>query len=301
MSITLVILAAGIGSRYGGLKQMEPVGPSGEFLIDYAVYDALRAGFKKVVFVIRKDIQEAFCSAIEARLGEHVPAEHVFQESFNLPQGYFIPLGRKKPWGTGHAVLSCAEIVQEPFAVINADDFYGRESYAAVARFLAETAANSGVYGMVGFRVSETLSAHGSVARGVCRTRQDNTLESIIERTGIERSDGQIRYALEPSQWGYLSGKELVSLNMWGFKPGIFEYLRDEFRLFLDSFGKSSEAEFMIPTVVNKLISERKVAVKVLGTSSSWFGVTNPADKDTVTARIRALVDSGEYPSNLWE
>jgi len=296
-NLTLVVLAAGIGSRYGGIKQMEPVGPSGEFIVDYSVYDAIRAGFDKVVFVIRRDIEAAFKATIGARIAERVATEYLFQElSTSLPSGVRVPDDRKKPWGTAHAVLTCASAVKGPFAVINADDFYGRSSYPILARFLAHTARSKSGYCMVGFILKNTLSGHGQVSRGVCGTARTGLLKSIVETHAIEKNGNRIRCA-----GGILSGNELVSMNLWGFKPSIFDHLERGFGAFLETEGGNPRAEFLIPAVVNELVHERRATVRVFRTKAAWLGMTNPEDKDRVAAGISRLVKRGVYPAKLWK
>lgn len=296
MSLTLVVLAAGIGSRYGGLKQMDPVGPSGEFIIDYSIHDALLAGFDKIVFIIRRDIERDFKTTIGARSERRVRTDYVFQELDVLPAGYSVPSDRKKPWGTGHAVLVCENMVQGPFCVINADDFYGRESYKVLARFLRDTSNNDRKYAMVGFILRNTLSDHGSVARGVCHEDGNGNLQSVLECTKIAKTAGGVSCDTAGVK---LSGNEIVSMNMWGFKPSIFSHLRQEFSDFLKTAGESPKVEFFIPDVVNKLMRQGSATVQVLETKSSWFGITYPEDKKIVVDEIKKLVKSGIYPVNL--
>ncbi len=298
---TLVILAAGIGSRYGGFKQMDPVGPCGEFIIDYSIYDAIRAGFNKVVFLISRKIQEDFKASIGARVGRHVAVEYAFQEPDAVPAWFTPPAEREKPWGTGHALLACRQHVDEPFAVINADDFYGAESYPVLADFLAETATDEALHAMVGFTLKNTVSQHGHVARGICHADTDGLLDTIVERTRIEcRADG-IGYIEKDGPWTQLSGNELVSMNFWGFKPSIFANLDEQFGLFLKTSGNDLKAEFFIPTVVDTLIRKGIARARVLHSSGQWFGVTYPQDKEPVVARVRELLRAGAYPENLWE
>lgn len=280
---------------------MDPVGPSGEFIVDYSVYDAVRAGFDKVVFVICRDIEDEFKSTIGKRVAARVVTDYVFQDLLPLPRGFSVPAERRKPWGTGHAVLICAQAVDGPFAVINADDFYGRESYRALAGFLKETAADNSRCCMVGFILRNTLSEHGAVARGVCGAGPDGCLKSIVERTKIEKAGDAVRYALNDGQWRSLTGQELVSMNMWGFKPAIFGLLENEFAHFLATSGKDNAAEFFISEVVGRFVANGVVSVKILGTQSSWFGVTHPEDKAEAVARIQDLIKRGEYRKNLWE
>jgi UTP-glucose-1-phosphate uridylyltransferase len=294
MRLSLVVLAAGIGSRYGCLKQMDPIGPGGEFLLDYAVCDARRAGFSRVVFVIRRDIEAPFRAAMGARIERQIETSYVFQSLDALPTGHIVPTGRTKPWGTGQAVLCCAGTVGEPFAVINADDYYGRLSYQALASFLADTAAEPDRHAMVAFQLARTVSEHGSVSRGICEVESGN-LRRIVETTGIERRDGKLVSATRT-----LSGNEPVSMNCWGFKPSLFWTLETAFESFLQASGRDLKAEFYLPAVVDDMIRERRARVDVLPTPDAWFGVTNPQDRITVVSRIATLVRDGTYPAPLW-
>lgn len=296
MNLTLAVLAAGIGSRYGGLKQMDPVGPSGEFIIDYSIHDAVLAGFDRIVFIIRRDIENDFRATIGARAEKRIKVDYVLQELDILPQGYAVPPDRKKPWGTGHAVLVCRDAIREPFGVINADDFYGRESYQALARFLGNTSGDEQKYGMVGFILRNTLSDHGSVSRGICKADRNGNLENIVECTKIEKAPEGISCNIAGMS---LSGNEPVSMNMWGFKPSLFEYLQKEFSVFLESAKGNPKSEFFIPDLVNKVMDEGKIKVQLLETKSAWFGITYPEDKQTVVAKIRRLVEADLYPRNL--
>jgi len=290
-----VVLAAGIGRRYGGLKQLAAVGPSGEFIIDYSVFDALRAGFRKVYFVIRREIEEPFRETVGARIEPHLPVDYLFQELTDVPPGFEVAPQREKPWGTAHALLTCAGAVENPFAVINADDFYGRQSYAVLAAFLDETAQDENLYAMVGFVLRKTLSDHGHVARGICAVDSAGWLETIVERTRIEKMEQGVRCAEQD-----LTGEELVSMNLWGFKPSIFAHLRAFFAGFLSVNGNDPGAEFFIPSVVNGLMQSAQVKVKVLSTGSPWFGVTYKPERKTVEEAVRRLIAAGEYPDNLW-
>lgn len=294
---TLVVLAAGIGSRYGGLKQIDPVGPGGETIIDYSVYDALRAGFGRLVFVIRRDIEAAFRETIGSRFESRLPVEYVFQELTKLPTGFLPPPGRTKPWGTGHAVLMAEEVVREPFGVINGDDFYGRHSFELLAGHL-----NSGSPDLVlvGFTLKNTLSEFGSVARGVCQTGPGDYLVSVTERTNIDRDSQGVRYTDASGQIHRLTGEEIVSLNTWGFPPSIFPELGAEFVAFLKSQGTEPKSEFYVPSAVSNLISTGRARLKVLRTPDSWFGVTYREDRPRVMQCIRQLVTQGEYPHRLW-
>ena len=300
MNPTLVVLAAGIGSRYGGLKQMDPMGPSGEFIVDYSVYDAIRAGFDRVVFVVSRRIEDDFKKVIGARLEKHVAVAYVRQELEALPPGFSVPADRQKPWGTGHAVLVCRESVRAPFAAINADDFYGRQSFQALGDFLRKRQAGEARYAMVGFRLSHTLSENGHVARGICDVDDRGFLKTVVERTRIEKTADGARFAIEGGGWQCLTGGEQVSMNMWGFTPSIFEHLSATFPKFLAASAGNQKAEFFMPTVVDQLIQEKKATAEVLPTSDTWFGVTYPQDKPTVVNRVLELVKSGAYPARLW-
>lgn len=296
-SPTLLIMAAGMGSRYGGLKQIDSIGPGGLTILDYSIFDALRAGFGKIVFVIRKDIEKAFHEAIGSRFEAHLPVEYVFQEIDSLPPGFAVPAGRTKPWGTTHAVLMAAEVIHEPFAVINADDFYGAEGYQVLARHLA-----SGTHedAMVGFILRETLSDFGSVARGVCRCNPKGYLDGIEELTCIERVGDHARNTDGKGQVTSLTGDETVSMNMWGFTPRVFPQLRQLFEEFLDCNGTDLKAECYLPKAVNRLVAEGQVRVKVLRSRSAWFGVTYREDRPCVSHAIGSLVEADSYPRKLW-
>lgn len=295
-SLTLAVLAAGIGSRYGGLKQMDPVGPAGEFILDYSVYDALRAGFDRVVFVIRRDLEAAFRATLGERIGRQVATEYVFQELDALPSGFAPPPGRVKPWGTGHALLVCAPAVTGPVAVINADDFYGAASYRLLADFLRRTADTPDLHALAGFILRRTLSGHGTVSRGVCRVEDGTRLAGIVERTGL-REDGPAVVADDGTR---LTGEEAVSMNMWAFKPGIFPALRAGFERFLRAHGGEPKSEFYLPALVDEELHAGRARVEVLRTPDLWFGVTHPQDKPAVVAAIRERIARGAYPARLW-
>ncbi len=300
MKPTLLVLAAGIGSRYGGLKQIDPVGPSGEIIIDYSIYDAIRAGFGKVVFVIRRDIEKTFRECIGSRFESKIKTEYVFQEIDRLPPGFKVPEGRQKPWGTGHAILMAKDSVKEPFAVINADDFYGRCGYELLAKELSKSA--TGVvdeYYMVGFKLENTLSEFGFVARGVCKTDSRGYLVEVVERTKIEKIEGGAKFTDEAGNTIKLSGNEMVSMNMWGFTPSLFGHLEKQFVDFLGANIGNLKAEFFIPTVVGNLVNTEKARVKVLESKDQWFGVTYREDKPVVVENIRRLISSGAYPEKL--
>ena len=294
---TLLVLAAGMGSRYGGLKQIDPVGPAGETIIDYSIFDAMRAGFGKLVFVIRHDIESAFREAIGARFEKRLPVEYVFQELDKLPPGFSVPPNRKKPWGTGQAILMAEEAIREPFAAINADDFYGAASFRVLAEHLRSGTSD---YAMVGFVLRNTLSEFGSVARGACRVGPDGYLEGVTELTKIEKDGAGAKYVDASGAVQRLSGDEPVSMNMWGFTQGVFAHLREQLIEFLKKNGRDEKAELYIPTVVNELIQTRRERCKVLRTTDSWFGVTYREDRPFVVEGIRALIARGDYPKKLW-
>ena len=294
---TLLVLAAGMGSRYGGLKQIDPVGPAGETIIDYSIFDALRAGFGKLVFVIRRDIEAQFKEIVGARFEKRIAVEYVFQELDELPPEFSVPAGRTKPWGTAHAILMAADTVREPFAAINADDFYGAESYRLLAQHLQSGTAD---YAMVGFVLRNTLSDFGSVARGVCQVDPENYLQGVVELTKIERDGAGARDTNAAGNVITLTGDEAVSMNLWGFTPGVFPQLRQSFQEFLERYGWDMKSEFYIPSAVNSLVVARKARVKVLRTNASWFGVTYREDRPRVVESIRQLIARGDYPEKLW-
>ena len=298
MKPTLVVMAAGMGSRYGGIKQIDPVGPSGEALLDYSVYDAVRAGFQDVVFIIRKSIDADFRSFCKGRFS-NIPYQIVYQELEDIPKGYTIPPERTKPWGTTHAILRVREVVKGPFAVINADDFYGRNAYEILASYLENLPVDSKDFALVGYRLENTLSEHGSVSRGICSVDSDGYLLSVEEYVKIVRQNGRIE-SIEPSQPGVFTGKEFASMNMFGFTPALFPLIQQEFLQFLETEGKNPKAECYIPRVVGKLVQNGEIRVKVLPSTSQWFGITYQADKPIVKEKIHQLVVSGEYPSRLW-
>lgn len=300
MKPTLFILAAGMGSRYGGLKQLDGLGPSGETIMDYSVYDALRAGFGKIVFVIRHDFEQEFREKIISRYEGHVPVEVVFQDLNNLPEGFTAPEGRTKPWGTGHAVLMGKDVIHEPFAVINADDYYGADSFRVLADFLTSVAGKSNTYGMVGFNISNTLSENGGVSRGYCKVDEQGYLTDVTECHGIERKDGKLIHVLADGSVADFPENASVSMNMWGFTPDYFQYSEEAFVEFLKVNGKELKSEFYIPSVVNNLIKQGKISLKVEKTASRWFGVTYAADRAATVAEFKRLVDEGVYPSPLF-
>jgi len=303
MQPTLVILAAGIGSRYGGLKQLESVGPGGETIMDYSMYDALRAGFGRAVFVIRPDMEAAFRDTIGQRYERRIPVAYAFQRLEDLPSGFSAPPDRTKPWGTGQAVLAARDEVHEPFAVVNADDFYGANSFAALARFLQQTDVDEqpATYAMVGFTLRETLSAAGSVNRGCCQSTSDGWLERITEITGIERDGADGRHMDTAGVMQKISGDTRVSMNTWGFRPVLFQQLRQLFERFLRDNNAPQTAEFHLPTAVQDAMRAGWARVRVLPTPDVWCGVTHVADKPRVVEMISELVARGQYPRKLWD
>ncbi len=302
MKPTLFVLAAGMGSRYGGLKQLDGVGPHGETIMDYSIYDAMRAGFGKVVFVIRHDFEDAFREKILSKYQGHIPVEVVFQSDDALPEGYTVPEGRTKPWGTNHAVMMGESAIEEPFAVINADDFYGRDAFDVMAGFLAGVGKESdGRYCMVAFELGNTMTEAGSVSRGVCTVDECGHLTDVVERTSIAFTPaGEIEYTDKEGNSGRLMAHMPVSMNLWGFTPDYFRYSRREFVRFLNKHIERAGSEFFIPSVVDKLVKNGEATVDVLSTKSRWFGVTYPEDRDKVVASLAALHNAGEYPDKLF-
>ena len=290
--ITLLIMAAGMGSRYGGLKQLDPVGPSGETIIDYSVYDAIRAGFNKVVFIIRKDFEEDFRSKITDKYTGKIRVEFAFQDLDHLPEGFSCPQGRVKPWGTGHAILTASELINEPFVAINGDDFYGLESFKIVADYYQNKNAT---YSMVAFQLDKTLSEFGGVTRGLC-TVKNGLLDTVVETGELKRLESGVSSDRDIQ----LDGSEPVSMNVWGFTPDLFDHLEVMFVDFLNKEGDEMKSEYLIPTVVNNLIRSGEKNIHVLRTGSKWFGVTYKEDKPFVTQQVQALVDSTVYPKQLF-
>jgi len=300
MKPSLVVLAAGMGSRYGGLKQIDPVGPSGESIIDYSIFDAIRAGFGKIVFIIRKEIESAFRESIGAKFEKLIQVEYVYQELNALPDGFYVPEGRVKPWGTAHAILMGKEVVDGPFAVINSDDFYGKSAFQLISGYLSKAKdTDFADFSMVGFILKNTLSEFGSVSRGVSRCDRDCNLVDIVERTDIGKDDDKIFYVEEETKYP-LTGEEIVSMNMLGFTPSIFNYIEEMFIDFLKTKGNELKSEFYIPYVVDELIKNHKAKVKVLKSYDTWFGVTYKEDKPYVINSINDLVKQGIYPGKLF-
>lgn len=300
MKPALLVLAAGLGSRYGGLKQLDGLGPNGETIMDYSIYDAVKAGFGKVVFVIRQSFESEFKEKVTKKYEHLIPIEIVFQELDNLPEGFELNPERVKPWGTNHALMMGKSVIKEPFAVINADDFYGRNSYKVICDYLTQLEDSQNSYCMVGYRVGNTLSESGTVARGVCEADDENNLTGIVERTQIKRIDGTVKYKDENDEWVPIHDDKPVSMNMFGFTPDYFKYSEDYFVSFLKENAEVLKAEFFIPTLVNDLITSNKAILKVLDTTSQWFGVTYQEDRQWVVDKFKELVDKGEYPSPLF-
>ncbi|WP_234043571.1 nucleotidyltransferase family protein [Luteolibacter yonseiensis] len=302
MKPTLLVLAAGMGSRYGGLKQMDPMGPNGETVLDYSVYDAIRAGFGRVVFIIREDFADAFREGVGSRFADRIQVDYAFQKLTDLPEGFEVPEGRTKPWGTSHAIRAARDLVKESFAVINADDFYGADAYVCAANFLTHPRAElaRAHYAMVGYPLINTLSDHGDVNRGICATNEDALLTTVEEYVNIEReADGVVRGNALDGTRREVSETSPVSMNFWAFSHCFFDFLEHEFTEFLKINGKLEKSECYIPTVVDALIRAGKADCTVLETSSHWFGVTYPDDKQHVVASIARLIEAGEYPANL--
>ena len=298
---TLFILAAGMGSRYGGLKQLDGVGPSGETIMDYSVFDAIRAGFGKIVFVIRHDFEEDFKQKVLSKYENYIKVELCFQDLNALPGGFTCPEGRTKPWGTNHAVLMGKDLINEPFAVINADDFYGRDGFAVLGKALTEMAGKQNDYCMVAYHLGNTISESGGVNRGVCTTDAEGYLTTVVEKTGITCEGKKIVVKDANGNEQELDANAPVSMNMWGFTPDYFQHSEDYFINFLKEFGQEMKSEFYIPTMVNYLINNGTAKVKVLDTTSKWFGVTYAEDRPDVVAKLQSLVDAGEYPTPLFK
>jgi len=299
---TLVVMAAGIGSRYGGLKQIDPIGPNGEIIIDYSIYDAIRSGFTSVVFIVRDEIHEQFSSHIGDKLAGRCNVSYVDQRLDDLPSGYSIPEGRSKPWGTAHAIFACRDVIAGPFAVINADDFYGRGAYRLLHDHLAQARDRDDAYDycMVSYLLGKTLTEHGHVARGVCSVSDDGNLLEIHERKRIQLFAGEPRYTEDDESWINVSPETPVSMNMWGFTASLLVELEPRFRRFLNTLSDPQKDEYLLPDMVGELITERRARVTVLPTQEQWFGVTYREDRKRVQEQIRALIERGIYPRDLW-
>lgn len=300
---TLVVMAAGLGSRFGGIKQLEPVGPSGEIIMDYSVYDAIKAGFNKVVFIIRKDIEEDFKKIIGNRISKMIDTEYVIQDVNNLPEGFKLPEGRTKPWGTGHAILSCKNVVKNPFIVVNADDYYGKEAFVKVHDYLVNPDKTDKKYNfcMAGFRLGNTLSENGTVTRGICDVDENNMLLDVNETFEIQRDHDEAKAGRDGKQLR-ISLEQPASMNMWGFTADFIDELDKRFTPFLSGIsGNEMKAEYLLPSIVDELIKEGSAQVKVLDTNDKWFGVTYQEDKYMVQSSLKKLVEQGVYPEALYK
>ncbi|MDD4754425.1 MAG: sugar phosphate nucleotidyltransferase [Desulfitobacteriaceae bacterium] len=300
----LVVMAAGMGSRYGGLKQMDPVGSAGELIIDFSIYDAVKAGFKKVVFIIKKEMEEDFRALIDDRAGRFIEVDYAFQNLNDLPDGYSVPEGREKPWGTCHAVLSCRDKINGPFAVINADDYYGFGAFQSMYAFLEKaTDEEKYSYSMIGYLLKNTLTENGHVARGVCETSGDEYLTKITERKKIMWLDGKIQYTENDVDWIAVPDETTVSMNFWGFTPSMMKEIEQRFSAFLDKALKEDpfKGEFLLPITVDQLINEGKAKIKVLQSVDRWYGVTYKEDRASVVSALQSLKDKGLYPQKLWD
>jgi choline kinase len=301
MKPTLFVLAAGMGSRYGGLKQLDGLGPNGETIMDYSIYDAMKAGFGKIVFVIRSSFEKDFKTVVINKFKDLIDTDIVFQEINKVPEGSIYNPEREKPWGTNHAVLMGKDAIHEPFAVINADDFYGQESFSILADFLRKVEGKKNEYCMVGYHVGNTLSESGAVSRGVCVVDENGLLQNVVERTHIEEKGGTINYLNEINEEVTILPNTPVSMNMWGFTPDYFDYSEEFFKEFLAENGQKLKSEFYIPLAVNNLIVEHKATCKVLDTPSKWFGVTYAEDRPQVVLKINELIRKGVYPEKLFK
>lgn len=299
MKPTLLVLAAGMGTRYGGNKQLDEVGPSGETIIDYSIYDAIRAGFGKIVFVIRRDIEEQVNERFVERLKGKIEVDYVFQEITNLPEGVTVTDERQKPWGTSHAILVTKEKIREPFGVINADDYYGVDSFGILKDFLVNDVIENN-YCIVGYKLGNTLSDHGHVNRGVCQVGKDGLLKNIVETRQIEKTKEGAKAPSSYGEFEYFTGNEVVSMNLWGFKPSCYDFLGKEFRRFLDEKGMDPKSELDIPTSVDKFVKNGEITIKILMSNDRWFGVTYREDKPFVVESIRKMIREGVYPARIY-
>ena len=301
----LVLLAAGMGSRYGGLKQIDPVGPNGEILMDYSLYDAREAGFKRVIFIIKKQDEEAFDEAIGNRIKKYFEVRYAYQDLDDLPEGYENPEGREKPWGTSHAVLAARDLIDAPFCVLNADDYYGREAFEMIYKVLTEyEEKDTPEYTMIAYQLMKTLSDHGHVARGVCKVDDDGYLKEIVERTKIIKTEDGASFSEDDGEtWEPLDPDSIVSMNFWGFGPSLIDFLKEGFPPFLDKALRENpmKAEYLLPTSVGNLMEAGKVVVKTMACPEKWYGVTYKQDKPVVVEAIQKMIDAGKYPSPLWE
>lgn len=299
MKPTLLILAAGMGSRFGGLKQVEPIGPNGEAIIDYSIFDAIRAGFGKVVFVIRESFADNFKEKFDNLLKGKIKVEYVYQELGMLPKGFSLPEGREKPWGTAHAILVAKDVINEPFCALNADDFYGKNAYEVMSNFLTSS-KNASEYSMVGYQLKNTLSEFGFVSRGICDVDANKNLIKIVETMKIIKKENKVISVEKDNSETLLSGNESASMNFWGFKPSVFKTIEAKFSIFLKTEMNKPKSEMYIPSVVFEMIEEKRATAKVLEADSPWFGVTYKEDKPYVVEKINTLIKNGDYPKNLW-
>ncbi len=300
----LVVMAAGMGSRYGGLKQMDPVGSGGELIIDFSLYDAMMAGFKKVIFIIKKEMEEDFRGLIDDRAGRFLEAQYAFQDLHDLPEGYSVPAERIKPWGTCHAVLSCKNMIDGPFAVINADDYYGAGAFHSMYDFLVGAQDQEQYdYSMVGYLLENTLTENGHVARGVCNTNGDGYLKGITERTKIMWKDGEIQFTENDQDWEKVENGTTVSMNFWGFTPSMMAEMEERFPAFLDKalVENPLKGEYYLPLAVDQLLKENKAKIKILPSTDKWFGVTYKEDRESVVNALQSMKDKGLYPEILWD
>lgn len=301
----LVIMAAGMGSRYGGLKQLDPVDDDGHIIMDFSMYDAKRAGFEKVIFIIKREIEADFKEAVGNRMSQFMEVEYAFQELYSLPEGYSVPEGRTKPWGTAHAVLSCIDKIDGPFAVINADDYYGSEAFGLIYNYLAEHEDDEKYrYTMVGYKLGNTVTDNGHVSRGICETNKDGELTGVCERTKIEKRGGGIMYLDDDEiTWVPVSEDVVVSMNMWGFTKSFLNEIKEGFPAFLDKGLKENpmKCEYFLPAVVSRLLEEGRASVAVLKSADKWYGITYKEDKPVVVEAVRKMKEEGLYPEHLWE
>lgn len=296
----LIVLAAGLGSRYGGLKQLEPVGENHQLIIDYSIYDAKRGGFEDVIFVIRPEMQEAFEETIGARIGDKMNISYAHQVLSDIPEGLSVPEGRTKPWGTAHAALAAREFVKGPFAIINADDFYGAEAYQTIFDFLST--GKEGEYGLVGYPLENTVTEFGTVSRGICTVDENQRLIKVVERTHIEKGTDCPRFSPDKGEtWEKVSGDTIVSMNLWGFSPSYLKETEIQFKTFLNTMADPLTSEFYLPTVADELVSQGKAVVSVLSSQDLWYGITYPEDRPRVVEAIKAMTQDGKYPSVLWQ
>ena len=302
MKTSLVVLAAGMGSRYGGLKQIDKIGPNGEIILEMSVYDAIQAGFNKVVFIIKHSIEKEFKEAIGNKIAEQIEVEYVYQDLDKIPEGFSVPEGREKPWGTGHALLCCKEVLNEPFCVINADDYYGQDAFKKIHEFLVNSEVEN-EYAMVGYVIGNTVSENGSVARGVCELNEKGQLCNVEERTCIEVHGDKIEYSEDGENWNNIPKDSLVSLNFWGFKPSFIERMENDFVEFFKNEVPANlmKSEFFIPKEVGKMLRNNEISVQVLSSNDKWYGVTYQEDKPMVKAGIASLIEAGKYPTPLWK